>query len=396
MRRFTQELLRASWQAGRKRHHRERRAALEPLEERALLSTAHHPGADGHHLAAEAKKAHGGYSQINLVSDLSSEGAQVTDSKLVNPWGMAYSATSPFWISDAGTGVATIYAVTPSNTATKEALTVTIPGGGPTGQVANTTSSFVMTDGSPANFIFDTLSGNIAAWNGGAGTTAQTVATTSGAVYTGLAIGSSGGQNYIYAANGGSSPGINVFNSSFHQVTLAGNFVDPKLKKGFAKTLVPYNVQAIGGSLYVTYRGSSSFFAKGGAVAEFNMDGTFVRQLSYNKPGGKLAAPWGVTMAPSSFGTFSNDLLVGNFSSGRIDALNAKGKVVGQVTTNGKKPIVIPGLWSLGVGNGTKAGSANLVYFTAGINGQSDGLFGALQPVSSSTSTAKPAPPPSY
>jgi uncharacterized protein (TIGR03118 family) len=177
-------------------------------------------------------------------------------------------------------------------------------------------------------------------------------------------------------------------------VTLAGNFVDPKLKKGFAKKLVPYNIQNIGGELFVTYRGNSSFFAKGGAVAEFNTDGTFVRQLAFNTPRGKLQAPWGVTMAPASFGRFSNDLLVGNFANGRINALNAKGKVVGQLNVSGKKPVVIPGLWALGVGNGGKAGSSNMVYFTAGINGQSDGLFGALQPVSPPAPTASPSPSP--
>ncbi len=238
-----------------------------------------------------------------------SEVVQVTDPNLKNPWGMAYAPVSsaqptgsPFWISDTATGVSTIYAVTPSNAVTKEGLTVTIPGGGPTGQVINSTSSFVLPDGSPAVFIFATLSGTIAAWNTGSGTapptTAQTMATVPGATFTGLAIGSSGGQNYIYAANGGSSPGITVFDGSFHQVTLAGNFVDPKLKKGFAKKLVPYNVQNIDGELFVTYRGNSSFYAKGGAVAEFNTDGTFVRQIAYNTPRGNLQAPWGVDPGP--------------------------------------------------------------------------------------------------
>jgi uncharacterized protein (TIGR03118 family) len=377
MRHSIRESQRRSWQSDRKRRVYGRRPTVESLEERALLSTtAHHLSDHGHAMAVDhARKAHGGYSQINLVSDLSSEGAQVTDSNLVNPWGMAYSATSPFWISDQHTGVSTLYSVTPSNAATKLGLTVTIPGGSPTGQVFNSTSSFVMANGKPAVFIFDNLSGSISAWNGGTAATVE--ATTPGAVYTGLAIGSSGGQNFLYAANAASSPGINVFNSSFSPVTLAGNFTDPKLKKGFAKTLTPYNITNIGGQLFVTYV-SPNF--KGGAVAEFNMDGTFVRQLSENGPGGKLQAPWGVAMAPSSFGKFSNDLLVGNFGNGRINALNARGKVVGQLTSNGRKPIVIPGLWALGVGNDQKAGSSSMVYFTAGINGQSDGLFGALQP----------------
>jgi uncharacterized protein (TIGR03118 family) len=291
---------------------------------------------------------------------------------------MAYSATSPFWVSDQHTGVSTIYSVDPSsNAVTKLGLTVMIPGGSPTGQVFNSTSSFGLSGGKPAGFIFDNLSGSISAWNGG--TAATTVVTTPGAVYTGLAMGSSGGQNYLYAANTASSPGISVYDTSFHPVTLAGNFVDPKLKKGFAKKLTPYNIANIGGQLYVTYLGPNF---RGGAVAVFNTDGTFVRQLAYNAAGGKLQAPWGVATAPSSFGKFSNDLLVGNFGNGRINAFNAKGKLVGQLTTNGKKPLAIPGLWALGVGNNGKAGSPNKVYFTAGINGQIDGLFGALQPIS--------------
>ena len=383
MRHSIRELQQPSWRTGRKRRIRERRPTVESLEGRALLSTAHHPGPHGHDLAAEAKKPTG-YSQLNLVSDLSSEGAQATDSKLKNPWGMAYSATSPFWISDNGTGVATIYAVTPANAVTKSSLIVTIPStsagstGSPTGLVSNSTSSFPLASGGPAKFIFASLNGTISAWNGG--TTATVERTISGAVFTGLALGSSGGQNYLYAANTRSSPGIDVYNSSFTQVTLAGTFVDPKLAKGFGKSFTPYNIANIGGELYVTYVGPN---LRGGAVAEFNTDGTFVRQIASNntRASGKLQAPWGVTMAPSSFGKFGNDLLVGNFGTGKIDAYNAKGKFAGQLTTNGHKAIVIPGLWSLGVGNGVSAGSTSTVYFTAGINNEADGLFGALQPI---------------
>jgi uncharacterized protein (TIGR03118 family) len=389
MRHSIRELQQTSWRSGRKRCPRERRPTVESLEGRALLSTAHHSGASGHALAAEAKKAPTGYQQINLVSDLSSEGASIVDSNLKNPWGMAYapvSATlatgSPFWISDTATGVSTIYKVTPSNVVTKSTLTVTVPGatasssGSPTGQVVNGTTSFVLSNGKPASFIFDTLQGTIAAWN--SGTAAVTMVNDSStATYTGLAIGTSGGQNYIYAANTRSSGGIDVYDSSFKDTNLAGNFVDPKLQKGFGKSFTPYNITNIGGQLYVTYVGPNG---QGGAVAVFNTDGTFVRQIAANSKSGNLQAPWGVTTAPSSFGKFSNDLLVGNFGSGKIDAYNAKGKFVGQVTSNGHKAIVIPGLWALGVGNGQSAGSSGAVYFTAGINGQSDGLFGALQP----------------
>jgi uncharacterized protein (TIGR03118 family) len=157
-------------------------------------------------------------------------------------------------------------------------------------------------------------------------------------------------------------------------VTLAGNFVDPKLPKGD----VPYNIQNINGELFVTYRSSNS---KGGAVAEFNTDGTFVKQIAANGTGGNLQAPWGIALAPANFGKFSNDLLVGNFGNGRINAFNAKGKFLGQLATTARKPIVISGLWALAFGNGGKAGSPSNLYFTAGINGQADGLFGSLQAV---------------
>jgi uncharacterized protein (TIGR03118 family) len=395
MRHSIRELQQPSWRPTHQRTSRKRRPTVESLEARALLSTAHHLGAQGHALAAEAKKAPSGYQQTNLVSDLSSEGASVTDSHLVNPWGMAYSGSSPFWISDAGSGVSTLYTVTPANAVTKLSLVVTIPStstgssGSPTGQVFNSSSSDFLIpapNGKTVNasFIFDTLQGTIAGWSpgstGGMNTAVTIVNDSSTATYTGLALGNTGGKNYLYAANTRSSPGIDVYDSSFHDTDLAGNFVDPKLKKGFGKSFTPYNIANIGGQLYVTYTGPN---LKGGAVAVFNTDGTFVRQIASNNTSarGNLQAPWGVTMAPSSFGKFSNDLLVGNFGSGKIDAYNAKGRFLGQLTSNGKKALVIPGLWALGVGNGGSAGSSSMVYFTAGIDGQTHGLLGALTPV---------------
>jgi uncharacterized protein (TIGR03118 family) len=194
------------------------------------------------------------------------------------------------------------------------------------------------------------------------------------ATYTGLASGTSGGQNYLYAANANASPGIEVYNDSFTKVTLTGNFVDPKLHKGFT----PYNIQNIGGELFVTYTGRSG----GGAVAEFNTDGTFVRQIASNTKKGNLDAPWGVALAPSGFGKFRNDLLVGNLDSGRIDAYTVKGRFKGQLANTAGKPIKIPGLWSLAFGDGLKAGPTNSLLFTAGIDGQTHGLFGTLTAVS--------------
>ncbi len=372
-------------QTSLKRWHRrgscKRRPMLEGLEDRALLSAAHE------HIA-DVKKAVAGYQQTNLVSDIAGV-AQLTDSSLVNPWGIAFSSTgtgSPVWVSDQGKGVATIYTVSLSGTVTKSPLTVTIPSvgsssGSPTGQVFNTTTDFSIPGPSgsvPATFIFDTLQGTIEGWNpgssGGTSSAVIVVNNSTTAVYTGLTAGSSGGQNYLYAANTNASPGIEVYNASFTKVTLAGNFVDPKLHKGFT----PYNIQNIGGELFVTYTGRSG----GGAVAEFNTNGTFVRQIASNTKRGNLDAPWGVALAPSGFGKFSNDLLVGNLDSGRIDAYTVKGRFKGQLANTAGKPIKIPGLWSLAFGDGLKAGPTNSLLFTAGIDGQTHGLFGTLTAVS--------------
>jgi uncharacterized protein (TIGR03118 family) len=374
-----------------KRRSRERRPAVEGLEDRALMSAAHELTAH-EHLATAAMKAKtvSGYQQTNLVSDIAGM-AQVTDPNLVNPWGISFSsaapAGSPIWVSDQGTGKSTLYSISPSDTATITPLVVTIPTGGssspsgPTGQVFNSTTQFTIpspTGGSVASsFIFDTLQGTIEGWNpgsvGGENSAVVVVNNSSTAQYTGLASGTSGGANYLYAANDLTSPGIQVYNSSFANVTLTGNFVDPKLPKGF----VPYNIVNINGDLFVTYRGSKG---KGGAVAEFNTDGTFVKQIAANTTKtGNLQSPWGVALAPSSFGKFKNDLIVGNFGSGLIDAYTAKGKFAGMLTNTANKKIKIPGLWTLAAGNGLKAGPANSLVFTAGIDGQAHGLLGTLQ-----------------
>jgi uncharacterized protein (TIGR03118 family) len=387
MRHSIRDLQESITNRGHKRRSNQNRPVVEGLENRALLSAAHELIVH-EHFAARGKKPVSGYQQINLVSDLGGV-AQITDSNLVNPWGISFSTTgagSPVWVSNQRTGTSTIYTISQSNTLTKSTLTVTIPAvmagstGSPTGQVHNSTTDFGVrsTSGTvPAVFIFDTLQGTIEAWNPGSlggASSAVIVATASSAVYTGLAAGSTAGNNYIYAANDNASPGIDVYNGSFTKTTLTGNFVDPKLSKGF----LPYNIQNIGGELFVTYRGSNF---KGGAVAEFNTDGTFVRQLAFNKKGGNLQAPWGVAMAPANFGKFSNDLLVGNFTSGRIDAYTAKGKFKGRLATTKGKPITIPGLWVLAFGDGGSAGPANSLIFTAGIDHESHGLFGVFQSV---------------
>jgi uncharacterized protein (TIGR03118 family) len=314
------------------------------------------------------------YVQTNLVSNVPGLAA-TTDPNLVNPWGVSFTPTSPFWVSDQGTGVSTLYngagAITP--------LVVTVPSSGspgpagPTGQVANTTTGFAL-GGTPARFIFDTLGGTIDAWTGG--TTATVVSTVPGAVFTGLAEGSAAGSNYLYAADVRSGV-VRVFDTNFNQVTattFAGKFVDPALPAGLA----PFNVQLLNGLLYVEYAAVTATGAPlpGGVVDIFDTSGNFVRRVSSN---GALYAPWGVTLAPSTFGAFGGDLLVGNFGNGEINAFNpVTGTFIDTLDGPNGQPIVNDFLWALDFRTTGPGVNPNALYFTAGINNQQGGLFGEI------------------
>jgi uncharacterized protein (TIGR03118 family) len=325
--------------------------------------------------------------QTNLVSDIPGL-AMLTDPALKNPWGVSHISTNPFWVSNQGTSTATLYSVTDETNVMK--IPINLPSGfvaipttaagpqGPTGQVSNTNaSSFPVSkggDGGSALFIFANLNGTISAWDGGP--TAFIQVTTPGAVYTGLAI--NGARTRLYAANNATG-GIDVFDGSFTPVSLgSGTFVDPSLPTG----LVPFNVQDIGGKVYVVYapagRPNQQFAPLGaGAVAVFDEDGNFIKQLV---AGSRLAAPWGITFAPPGFRRFSNDLLVGNFSylHSEINAfIPANGKLHGTIPINngGQAP---GGLWAIQFGAGGNNGSPHVLYFTDGINGEADGLFGAI------------------
>jgi uncharacterized protein (TIGR03118 family) len=304
--------------------------------------------------------------QNNLVSDISGNAA-VTDPNLKNPWGISFSPGSPLWVSDQASNVSTLY----SNTGTPVALVVNVPGG-PTGQVFNSAGAGNFVDGgAAASFIFATLGGSIYAWNNGNGTNAQVENTMAGAVFTGLALANNGTGNFLYAANDtAGTGGIVVFNSSFAQTTLSGGFVDPNLPAGF----VPYNIQAINGKLYVEYTNSANPRALGsGVVSVFDANGNFLQELI--GPGGQLDDPWGVVIAPAGFGTFGGDLLVGNLGNGEINAFNpTTGAFLGTLNGVGGTPLVNQDLWALAV----TPTNPNAVYFTAGINGQRDGLFGDL------------------
>jgi uncharacterized protein (TIGR03118 family) len=312
--------------------------------------------------------------QTNLVSPTPGAAA-TTDPNLMNPWGFAYTATSPFWISNQGTGTSTLY----DGAGHTIPLVVNIPGGGgsvagPTGQVASGGAGFTLSNGGSAAFIFDTLQGTIAGWNGAAGGNAITEVTTSGAIYTGLALANSGGANYIYAAD--STGQIRVFNTSFAPVTLAGKFVDPNAQPGFT----PFNIQLVGSQLYVTYAklDSQGNDLPGGYVDVFNTNGTFVSRFA---TGGALFAPWGVTLASSTFGSFSNDLLIGNNGNGEINAYNPlTGSFLGTIDGENGKPLVNNDLWALGFRTGGSNDNTSALYFTAGEDPGGVGLFGDITP----------------
>jgi uncharacterized protein (TIGR03118 family) len=317
------------------------------------------------------------YTQTNLVSNVPGL-AVTTDPNLVNPWGVSFSATSPFWVSDQGTGVATLY----NGNGIPSALIVTVPGSstgpsGPTGQVFNTSPGFAIGKGTAATFIFDNLNGTISAWNGAQGTTAVTQATSPGAIFTGLAQGTAGSSTFLYAANSGPGANVQVFDSNWNNVTattFAGKFTDPSLPS----TVVPFNIQTIGGNLYVTYAnlGPGGTPLPGGVVDEYSAAGTLIGRIATN---GALSAPWGVVLAPANFGAFSNDLLIGNFGDGEIDVYNPiTDAFLGTLDGPNGQPLVNDFLWALETRTGGTGDNTNAVYFTAGINGQTDGLFGAI------------------
>lgn len=316
-------------------------------------------------------RAQNSYNQHNLVSDIPGL-ADHTDPQLVNPWGIASTDTSPFWVSDNGTGVSTLY----NSSGTKQGLVVTIPPPAtPTGVVFNSTIAF-----NGDRFIFATEGGTIDGWRGALGTSAETLFIGVDSVYKGIAIATQVGGTYLYATDF-LQGNIAIFPST-GAPNLPGNFTDPNLPSGFA----PFNIQNINGSLLVTYAlqdaskhddvpGSGNGF-----VDRFDLNGNFLQRLVSNGP---LNSPWGLAIAPAEFGVFSNDLLVGNFGDGRINAFDPlTGAFLGTLLDTSGNPLEIPGLWGLRVGNGGNGGDLNSVYFAAGIPGpdlvEDHGLFGSL------------------
>jgi uncharacterized protein (TIGR03118 family) len=346
--------------------------------------------------AATAASHESGFRQVNLASDIPGI-APLTDPDLVNAWGLAASPGtdaspgSPLWVSDNGSDKSTLYSSGTASPVTKSGLVVNVTSGAPTGQVFNTDSAgFVVHDASghsaAASFIFDTENGTINAWNAGVGATAPGTSTVTevpvdngaNAVYKGLAIAqASDGHTYLYAANFRSGR-VEVYDSNFRPVQLPGGlFVDPRIPAGYA----PFNVQELAGKLYVTYAEQDAALhddvaGRGhGFVDVFTNDGAFVKRLVTR---GQLNSPWGMALAPTGFGKFGGDLLVGNFGDGHINVYNPDtGAHLGELSQANGHPIVIDGLWALSFGNGNAA-KTNELLFSAGPDGESHGLLGKI------------------
>jgi len=337
-------------------------------------------------LASLAAAEAGLFSVTNLVTDDQSVNkAQITDAHLKNPWGVSFSPVAgPFWVSDNKTHLATLYTVDPSTNATaKQALEVTIPGvGNVTGQAANPTSGF---SGDP--FLFVSEDGTISAWPG-SGTLALILQTGStDNVYKGTTLDIVGGNTYLLSANFHSGK-IDVLKGDTGIPNLTGSFTDPILPANYA----PFDIKRIGNTIYVTYalkNGDDDAPGPGhGIVSSFDLNGNFLARIAGNGIGSPLNSPWGLEIAPKSFGALAGDLLVGNFGDGTIDAFNLSTKAFdGPLLGLDGKPLVIPGLWALTVGNDDTAGSSNKLYFSAGPNDESNGLFGVIEFASSSEPT---------
>ena len=322
------------------------------------------------------------YRQINLVSDQPGV-ALLQDTNLVNAWGVSFSPKSPFWVSDNGTGKSTLYSVTNdasgSPQVTKIGLEVRIPGeGNPTGQVFNNTTNF-----HGDLFIFVSEDGTISGWRGALGTSAEVLATRPTAVYKGVTLVAAPGGPVLLAANF-SEGTVDAYDGD---LKLIGQLSDSHAPAGYA----PFNVRSIEGLIFVT-------FAKQNAEKHDDVAGPghglidvldlkrqrFHRFVTGSDAGGRLRAidsPWGVALAPRRFGKHSDTLLVGNFGSGTIMAFNEHGHFEGFLESGPRKPVVIDGLWALTLGNGGSAGVPGTLFFTAGPDGESHGLFGSLEPV---------------
>jgi len=339
-------------------------------------------------LAGATQLAHGaGYGVKMLVADQTGA-APNTDPNLINAWGVSFSPTGPFWVANNGSGTSTVY----NSTGVPQGITVTIPpasgrgNGRPTGTAFNGTTGFVVTNGSnsgPAMFLFDTEDGTISGWNPSVNATQALIAVNNGSRgdnYKGMEIAKNGTATFMYVADFFNAQ-VRVLDTNFQEVSLAGSFTDPNLPAGYA----PYNLRKIGTRLFVLFakqnaKKSEAVVGAGlGLLDVFDLNGNFIRRLT---TGGQLNAPWGIAQAPTTFGTFGGDILVGNLGDGRITAFDPQtGASKGQLSNSGGKPIVISELWALTFGNGGQGGKKGLLYFTSGPGNYKHGRLGSIAPL---------------
>ena len=349
-----------------------RRSAIQPLEERRVLSVD--------------------YLQFPLVSDQTN--ALLQDANLVNPWGLGVSGVGGnLWVASQATGAATSYSGDfNSQPLAKTSLVVGIPSGSPIAIAPNDSGDFPVSSGAASgtsSFLFGNTSGQISGWNANVpppnpSIAAQLAATVAGAEFTGLAVGKSGGLNLLYAADFHNGQ-IDVFDTNFQPVVLTGSFVDPFMPAGFA----PFNIQNFGGSLYVTYArqdAAKQNFVAGpgnGFIDVFNENGTFFQRLVTGFPGSSLSpidAPWGLAIAPNNFGSLSNTLLVANAGDGRIEGFNTfNGAFAGTLSDPNGNPITIDGLHGISFGNNVSFGARGVLFYSAGPASQTHGLVGSIE-----------------
>jgi uncharacterized protein (TIGR03118 family) len=328
------------------------------------------------------------YKQTNLISNIPGMAA-ATDPNLVNSWGISRSSGSPWWVSDNGTGVATLY----TGAGVINSLVVTIPAadsgsGTPTGTIFNGSQDFQLAPKTPALFLFVTEDGTLSGWNPAVKATSAVIKvnTHSASVFKGMAVATvddrhAGSANYLYVADFRKGR-INVYDTNFYPISMHGDaFRDERVPKGFA----PFNIQNIGGNLYVA-------FAKQDSAKHDEVDGAGLGVVDVFSPTGRLLhrlewgkwfnAPWGMAQAPSDFGIYSHDILVGQFGSGQILVFDpVTGDYKGNLLDANSAPITINGLWGISFGSGGNSGSATTLYFAAGLNDEKDGLFGSIAPI---------------
>lgn len=333
-----------------------------------------------HHKKGKGPELAGNFVQTNLVANKDGYGAKRIDPVLINAWGIAFSGGGTAWLGAQGSGVSTVY----DREGVQTLAPVNIPspggptGGNPTGVVFNASATdFILSNGTAGRFIFVGVDGILSAWNSAGGGNALLVQNNSAtSSYTGLALATDGGANFLYAANFKTRT-IDVFDRLFAKVTTKP-FVDPYLPAGYS----PFNIQAVGDKLYVAYAkvGADGFDVKGvgnGVVNIFSTSGVLLKRFAEK---GKLNSPWGVALAPAGF--FKGDpaqsaVLIGNFGDGKINAYTTDGKFLGQLDYHGK-PIEIEGLWAITFAPTTSTIDPNRLYFAAGPNEEKDGLFGYI------------------